>query len=294
MAVQLGKRDYSLEVLNCRRGEMVAFRFDEVISRSLRMYGEWAEHELSCLRPYVTEGQTVIDVGAHLGTHTLAFAKWAGTGKVIAIEAQPEVAAALSVNCLLNSKHNIQVINAVCCDRMDADYRMIESETANFGAIGFRPSESRLARFVHKLMSRRSAWKSNIQTVRLAEFCGQSVSLIKIDVETMEVDVLRGGVPLFETCQPIIFLEQNDTRQLASVHNLLVRLGYRLFWLETHPFNRFNFRKVTENIWWRTETGILALPRHLAGPSSACAVRGDEAAVPKRLNVREGAAVEKE
>ena len=183
-----------MEVLDCRRGKMLAFRSDAVISRSLRMYGEWAEHELSCLRPYVTEGQTVIDVGAHLGTHTLAFAEWVGAGRVVAIEAQPKVAAALSVNCLLNNKHNVQVINAVCCDRIATNYRMLEVETANFGAVGFHPSESRLAGFVRKLTWRQSAWRSNILTVRLAEFCGQPVCLIKIDVETMEVDVLRGGV----------------------------------------------------------------------------------------------------
>src|SRR5882724_1205654 len=81
----------AVEVLHCRRGTMLAFRSDQVIGRSLRLYGEWSEHELSYLRPYVPVGTTVIDVGAHIGTHALAFAQWVVSGSVIAVEPQPTV-----------------------------------------------------------------------------------------------------------------------------------------------------------------------------------------------------------
>src|SRR4051812_35923726 len=90
----------AVEMLHCRRGTMLAFRFDQVIGRSLRLYGEWSEHELSCLRPYVPAGTTVIDVGAHIGTHTLAFAGWVASGSVIAVEPQPIVMCLLQANCL--------------------------------------------------------------------------------------------------------------------------------------------------------------------------------------------------
>src|SRR4051794_14949270 len=80
-----------VEVLQCRRGTMLAFRSDQVIGRSLRLYGEWSEQKLSCLRPYVPADTTVIDVGAHIGTHTLAFAGWVKSGNVIAVEPQATV-----------------------------------------------------------------------------------------------------------------------------------------------------------------------------------------------------------
>src|SRR4051794_30035790 len=96
----------ALELLVCRRGSMLAFRADDVIGRSLRLYGEWSEHELSYLRPFARAGTMVVDVGANIGTHTLAFAGWVKTGSVIAIEPQRTVASVLEVNCLLNGIEN--------------------------------------------------------------------------------------------------------------------------------------------------------------------------------------------
>ena len=71
-----------LKILECRNGTMLVLANDAVIGRSLTTYGEWAEHELAHLRPHVPDGGTVVDVGANVGTHTLAFAKWAGEGRV--------------------------------------------------------------------------------------------------------------------------------------------------------------------------------------------------------------------
>src|SRR5882724_9599181 len=104
----------AVEILHCRRGMMLAFRSDQVIGRSLRLYGEWSEHELSYLRPYVLAGTTVIDVGAHIGTHTLAFAQWVASGSVIAVEPQAMVMSLLQANCLLNGVTNVELVSAAC------------------------------------------------------------------------------------------------------------------------------------------------------------------------------------
>jgi len=52
-----------------------------------------------------------------------------------------------------------------------------------------------------------------------------------------------------------------------------------------------NFRGEHDNIWWRTETGILALPEHLSPPADLVPVKGDEITVPVKLNARDGVAV---
>ena len=79
-----GGPHHRLADLECRYGRMLVFASDEVIGRSLVLYGEWAEHELRCLRPYIRPGSTVIDVGAYIGTHALPFFLWAGAGRVVA------------------------------------------------------------------------------------------------------------------------------------------------------------------------------------------------------------------
>jgi FkbM family methyltransferase len=280
--------DMSLEVLNCRYGKMLAFRSDQVISKSLRLYGEWAEHELCCLKPYIKAGTTVVDVGAHIGTHTLPFATWVGAGDVVAIEPQPAAASVLMVNCLLNNRINVQVVSGLCGRR-----RSITTECLidgnNLGSAAFKLSESVVDRIYAMYHRYFGNVKQSVNVLPLDEIVkGRTVSLIKVDAEGMELDVLTGAREILEDCHPAVFCEQNDTTNLAPIYDLLSRHGYRLYWLETHPFNQDNFRGQTNNIWWRTETGILALSRFVEARNDLIEVAPGDRHVPALLNAREG------
>jgi FkbM family methyltransferase len=281
----------AVEILQCRRGTMLAFRSDEVIGRSLRLYGEWSEHELSCLRPYVQAGTTVIDVGAHIGTHTLAFAKWVSSGGVIAVEPQATVMCLLQVNCLLNGITNVEIVNAACGGGQGE--AVVESfDPRNLGATAFKPDVSFLSTMRRRLYLRPRRPKTAVPVLRVDDLAGKRpVSLIKIDAEGMEVAVRSGARAVLETWHPAIFCEQNDTSQLPAMHDLLVGFNYRLYWLETHQFNKANFRGERDNIWWRTETGILAI--HESHESLHDLVEVDRSAtkIPTRYDAREGLSV---
>jgi FkbM family methyltransferase len=274
---------------------MLVFRTDTVIGRSLLLYGEWAEHELQCLRPFIRSGETVLDIGAHIGTHALAFSRWVGTGRVIAVEAQPLVSSVLTVNCLLNERWNVEVVNGLCSrrggwTRIDVDYRQHE----NFGGISFAAlGQGPLAKILRRIRTGGRSPEPRVPIVTLDGLVGSDpVSLVKLDIEGMELAALRGATRLLRKHRPTVYLEQLDVDNLRRIYKLLTDCGYRLFWLETQPFNRNNYREVSENIWWRTETGILAvredrpLPRHL-GPVSV-----DDTAPPSRLDARAGIFIE--
>jgi FkbM family methyltransferase len=287
----------SLQRYDCRYGAMFALPSDNVISKSLRIYGEWAEHELSILRSFILAGATVVDVGANIGTHTLPFLRWVGNGRVTAIEAQPAICEILRLNCRQNGRTNVDVVNAICGEkRRHVEFRPDYTSDENFGGISFADAQNDTRFALHRWLDRlRSSAATSIPVVTLDSLCrGQTVSFIKLDIEGMELDALRGGRELIAQCRPVIFFEQNSTVRLSETYDYLTGFGYQMFWLETQPFNRNNFRAVRENIWWRTETGILALPEHLSPPPGLVPVRGDEVAVPARLNSREGLAVAEE
>jgi hypothetical protein len=61
-----------------------------------------------------------------------------------------------------------------------------------------------------------------------------------------------------------------------------------MFWLETHPFNQNNFRCSADNVWWRTETGIIALPKWAENPNGLVEVRRSDPSAPHRLDARTG------
>jgi len=271
---------------------MLAPSSDTVITRSLRLYGEWAEHELSILHGFITSGSTVVDVGANIGTHTLAFSRWVGDGTVIAIEVQPALADILRRNCIQNARRNVDIVNALCAQYPgSASVRINYMHEDNIGAISFADAGRRgwLAGLLDRIWTSRTA---HVPAVKLDDICAKhDVSLVKIDVEGMELDVLRGGQNTLSTCRPTLFFEQNDTTRLPDTYDHLAAAGYRMFWLETHPYNQNNFRGVKDNIWWRTETGILALPRERPPPWSFREVRRDDTSPPHQLNAREGTAV---
>ena len=283
-----------LQPYDCRYGTMLTLPSDNVISKSLRVYGEWAEHELTILRSFISAGAVIVDVGANIGTHTLPFSRWVETGQVVAIEAQPTICEVLRLNCRLNSLSNVTVVNAICSDRRgNVEFREDYTGEDNFGGISFAaaPIDTRTALF--RWLDRfRRLHATNIPAIMLDDLCrSQVVSFIKLDIEGMELDALRGAHQIIARHQPVIFSEQNNTARLSETHDYLTSAGYRLFWLETQPFNRCNFRGEDDNIWWRTETGILALPAHVSPPTELIPVRGDEIIVPLKLNARDGVSV---
>src|SRR4051794_33133529 len=100
----------SVDVVHARYGTMAVFLKDTgAATKSLLKYGEWAENEISFLHHFVEKGSTVVDVGAYIGTHTLAFANFVGAqGRVIAIEAQPATFGLLQRNIAMATPGVIQ------------------------------------------------------------------------------------------------------------------------------------------------------------------------------------------
>jgi FkbM family methyltransferase len=279
-----------LVMAECRYGQMMCFLGDSVIGRSLQVYGEWAEHELSCLRPYIRSGSTVVDVGSNVGSHSLAFARFVQGGKVVAIEAQPSVSAIMEVNRILNGCANVSTVQALCAARSGwTRIRPNYSAASNIGGFSFLPElrRGRMWPFSSWLPPRGG---SVVQIRRLDDIvCGSAdVSLVKIDVEGMEADVLAGATRILRHCQPVFYMEQLDTRNLQMLHRRLVGHRYKLYWLETQPFNQRNYRNARENLWWRTETGILALPQHAPVRTDLPLVDQGDRIIPSALDARLG------
>jgi len=282
----LSARYPPLEVLDCRYGKMLTFRNDEVIGRSLRLYGEWAQHELSYLRRFVIAGRDVVDVGANIGTHTIAFSKWVGSGRVIALEPQSFVASVLEANCALNDLRNVEIVRAACGSRASRATYFQDHKNVGATALKFR---SALKKVVLELFSNKEDDAASVSVCTLDEvLADRPVSLIKIDVEGMELEVVKGAMRVLRNWHPVVYFEQNNTKQLAQISEMLKGLNYRLFWLETHQFNQDNFRRETENVWWRTETGVLAFHDSSIVPSELIEVRSDRDDIPTRQDARVG------
>ena len=106
------------DTVDARYGCITTFANDVgAVSRSLRIYGEWAENEISFLRRLIPSGGTAVDVGAYVGTHTLAFSRFVGSaGSVVSFEPQPDTFKLLEANVADNHVSNVRLENAAVSD----------------------------------------------------------------------------------------------------------------------------------------------------------------------------------
>ena len=128
--------------LDSRYGQLTIFANDTgAVSQSLTKYGEWAENELSFLHAMIDEGATIVDVGAYIGTHALAFSRFVGpSGRVIAIEPQTRTFEVLKRNIEANAIDNVRLEHAVASfESGDAVIPSIDIERQNsFGSASVR------------------------------------------------------------------------------------------------------------------------------------------------------------
>ena len=131
-----------VEQTQCRYGKMYFFAGDPIIGASLKEYGEWAQAEIDLLLDLIEPGSVVIDVGAFIGTHTLAFASQVGAhGQVYSFEPQPDHFQLLQRNVAENGLTNVKLFSLGLSDGnedMGAEvYDPLHS--TNFGAASLAP-----------------------------------------------------------------------------------------------------------------------------------------------------------
>ena len=247
-------------VHRARHGALCHLVDDCVVGASLTRYGEWAEEELWLLSGAVTPGAVVLDVGANVGTHTVAFSRFVGpSGRVLAFDGQRRAFQLLSANVLLNRCGNVDCHGVLVGD--SPSIVMVEEPAPgspnNMGSTTFRNL---------RLPDGGETSLSPVSMISIDSLRLRRCDLIKIDVEGMEYDVLRGAVRTIQKCKPVIYFEQAGQDRLPEAVRLLSGLGYSLRWHIAHPFNGANFRgDLVDMFGGARETNVLALHPSRAG-----------------------------
>jgi FkbM family methyltransferase len=226
----------------CRHGDMLYNVNDLYIGRSLDLYGEWAEGELDLLGLFIKPGDTVVDVGANLGTHTVFFAQKAGAqGAVFAFEPQRVVFQLLCANLALNGLTNVRAHQAAVSRRIGAMSvpDVAYDDGGNYGGVSLGGPDR---------IDARSAGE-RVPVTTLDELALPRCRLLKIDVEGMELDVLEGAHALIAATRPLIYVENNDAARSPALIEWLLDRQYHLFWHVSRFFNPRNFAANPDNVF---------------------------------------------
>ena len=194
----------------------VTVRFDETGLTDLPYVylplarGKWYEEAfLEHIRSLDLVG-AYVDVGAHLGTHTLWCAMLCRSTVVHAIEPVARYADVVERNVAANGLEGRVVV-----------HRVGVSDHAGL-ATNYLSREHQLG-----FVSDAEPVSETFQTVRLDELVPRPVVLIKLDIEGMELAALRGAERLLED-RPVVFAEAHSEEELEAIDGLLNQRGYRV------------------------------------------------------------------
>lgn len=176
--------------------------------------GEIWEHAIvQLIKKYAKKGTVAVDLGSHIGTHLLSMAQAVGDeGYVLGIEPQKKMFSELRMNMLLNRCQNVGVYRCA----VGRDYGRVQMNPAyqwNEGgtAIG---SGGDFAELIP------------LDSLKL-----HHVSLMKIDVEGYEDEVLAGATETISRDRPTIIIELMDgspmlEQKRQATIKTLEKLGY--------------------------------------------------------------------
>jgi FkbM family methyltransferase len=193
-----------------RRGELsilgglaVRLRID---ARSFAPWGAQAygvltgTHEIQVQQALVRSaraGDHVWDVGANIGYLALVAARIVGPGgRVLAIEPDPECAAAIRRNALINDLGAIEVIEAAASSSSGVAELVVVRDRlwTRLASVGdHHESECRVS----------------VRTLALDDVDAPPPTLIKIDVEGAELEVLAGMTRLLRDARPLVVCEMH-------------------------------------------------------------------------------------
>lgn len=215
---------------------------DDLILRSLRDLGEWAEVESQLLARLLPNAPRFWDVGAFLGTVSLGVARHCNLTSVLAIEANPALGGCLQSNLARNFAGPSKVVTAGVGPDEGWLSPVAQPElSVNHGAQSYSFSVTRPAEVGPAAIPCKS--------LRQLRALHGDYDAIKLDVEEMESAVLLADQAYIRAHQPVIWAECNEALSSLDLFGALKWLGYAPLYVAFPVFRKANFRGRSELIY---------------------------------------------
>jgi FkbM family methyltransferase len=199
------------------------------LSRVLFLTGNFEPNELTWMSQTLSEGMTMIDIGAHMGMYTMTASKLVGEpGVVVAVEPSTREFQRLSFHVILNGLRNVRSFQLAASNACGEATMKIAWE--------WNSGHNTFGEFLDPSVETIREERVLTQTVDTL-VAGQRlerVDLIKIDVEGHELQVLTGAVETLARFRPSLLIEvfeetlRRQGASVAAVLDFLTGHGYIL------------------------------------------------------------------
>tara|TARA_R110002020_G_scaffold307380_3_gene523219 strand:- start:2489 stop:3136 length:648 start_codon:yes stop_codon:yes gene_type:complete len=174
----------------------------------------WEKKITNLFKKLIKPNQIVIDCGSYIGTHTVTMSNLAG--KVYAFEPQPLVANCFRKTLQAKMLENVVFTEVALSNQIGVD-NIFTNNDGDASLSGIRD---------HKFTTN---YLCNLDTLDNIIPNNERISLIKIDVEGSEWEVLSGAKRIIKSSKPIIILETFNTKKN------LTKLDK---WIDTNGYNK--------------------------------------------------------
>ena len=200
----------------------------DYIDSFVLLSGYYESEVLEAILPFLHPGAVLWDIGANFGLHAITAKHLKPEARVICIEPSPLMIARMHANSRLNNV-NVEMISIALSD--SPGFKHLHLVEGNPGMTTLKPVKP--ANYSSKVI----CWCDTGDNIVAAKAL-PSPTVIKLDVEGSEVEVLRGlKNVLRETCVEAVILEGDP--------NLLRRADSELYKILTSA--GFNIKSLTRN-----------------------------------------------
>jgi FkbM family methyltransferase len=182
---------------------------------------------LDYIKQNYNKQQCILDIGANIGNHSMFFAKFLNCEMVYSFEPFPRNISLLKTN--MGNYENKSKIFEIALSNKEGSMPLYNSQHNNFGGFSLHSYSNGTSYLVNP----------SINVITLDSLNLKNISMIKIDVENHENEVLEGAKNTILNNKPIIFIE-----------NLFY--GFPNVCPDANPhqkiFQELNYKKIESNI----------------------------------------------
>lgn len=204
------------------------------VSTALYLNGCFEADDSKALIASLNEGDTFVDIGAHIGYYSMLASGLVGnSGKVICFEPTPSTYGLLIKN--LQHKNNVKAENlAVYSVQTNMEFN-------DYGLKYMVFNSFKKARLCDIDLVAKHIY---VQTTTLDSYCrlnNVKPSFIKIDAESVELHVLQGAIETIKIFKPKFMIEVGDFDHIEAggsfkIISFLMDLGYEVFEYQNDDF----------------------------------------------------------
>lgn len=240
----------SLEITDSRVGEFLIYKNDAIISKAIRLFGEYCHAEVDVMKHYLNQNSMYVDIGTNIGYHLVGVHKEVGCD-VIGFEPNPKHFALATYNSKQYAK--IKLVNAAASDHKFS-FKMKDFDPGNNGNYGD----------IHK----DDNGQIEVQAIPLDDLTLEACTLIKIDVEGHELEALNGCKKTISKYRPVVMYEAMEWDVWTKCYEFMEERKYKMYWVacRTSPLAE-TYKKADENPFGAsTVTNILCVPQEQKQP----------------------------